>query len=184
MSIAAVPVACCLIVGFKVRQILRGPDLTPRKLLLEEVPGEFQLKKAQPLDDHRLLDDEFKIVRRVNEIPNSCMSIFKYSFVTINNSPPKPGEFRLANPGEPFQWSDNIVKELPFRRLEFAGVGASKCFIQYQSGGQPSTFCLAVINYTNHNKIWVGQFYDKPASNLEELRRMLAERQFRDGRGC
>jgi hypothetical protein len=184
MSIVVVPVACSLFFGFRVWQILKGPDLTPRKLTLPEISGEFQLKKTPPLDNVHLLDDEFRILRRVSEIPSACMSTFESSFVTINDRPPRPGEFRLANPGEPFQWSDYIVKELPFRRLEFAGSGATGCFIQYQSGGQPSTFCLAVIHFSDDHKIWVGQFYEKPASNLEELRRMIAQRQLRDGRGC
>jgi hypothetical protein len=184
MSIAAVPVACSLFFGFKIWRILKGPDLTPRKLTLPEIPGDFQLKRPRPLDDAHLLDDEFKIVRRVSEIPIACMSTFESSFVTINDRPPRPGEFRLANPRERFQWSDNIVEDLPFRRLEFAGLAATKCFIQYQSGGQPSTFCLGVIDYTNQNKIWFGQFYKKPAGNLDRLRRMIVQRQFEDGRGC
>ena len=184
MSVAVVPVACSLFFGFRVWQILKGPDLTPRKMTLPEVPGDFELKNAPPLDDVHLLDDEFRIVRRVSELPSVCISTFESSFVTVNGRPPRPGEFRVANPGERFQWSDYITEELPFRRLEFAGLGATKCFIQYQSGGQPSTFCLAVIDYTSHNKIRVGQFHERPANSLDELRRMIAQRELRDGRGC
>ncbi len=183
-SIAVVPIACAMFFGFRVWRILKGPDLTPRKMTLPEIPGDFQLIRPQLLDDAHLLDDQVKIVRRVSEIPSACMSTFESSFVTINGPPLKPGEFRLANPGEPFQESDEIVRELPFRRLEFAGSNAKGCFIQYQSGGQPPTFCLAVIYYLGDRRIWVGQFYQKPAGNLEELRRMIVQRELRDGGGC
>jgi hypothetical protein len=153
-GVAALLVVCILTFAFKVWEILRGPDPTPRKSMLEETPGDFRLKSAALLEDAHLLDEEFKIVRRVNEIPNSCMSTFECSFATINNFPPKPGQFRLANPGEPFQWSDYITEGLPFRRLEFAGWSGSKCFIHYQIGLQGSAFCLAVIDSAKH-KIWV-----------------------------
>jgi hypothetical protein len=186
-GVTALLVACVLIFAFKVWEILRGPDLTPRKLMLEEIPGDFRLKRAAPLEDAHLLDEEFKIVRRVNEILSSYMSTFEYSFVTINNFPPRPGQFRLANPGEPFQWSDLIAKEeLPFRRLEFAGWSGSKCFIHYQMGLQGSAFCLAVIDSAKY-KIWVGKLKDweeGAAKDLPELQRKLIQRRFWNGTGC
>jgi hypothetical protein len=65
--------------------------------------------------------------------PNSCRWIFESSFVTISGSRAKPGGINLANPGEAFQASDNIVPGLPFRRLEFAGLSDTKPF-QFSGG--------------------------------------------------
>jgi hypothetical protein len=158
------------------------PQLGFPKQEIPDIPGSFYLKNVPALDDLHLLDGGFKIVRRVNEVLDACMSNFESSFVTINGRHAKTGEVRFANPGEPFNWSDAIKEDLPFRRMEFAGLSTSGCFIHYQSGGQPSTFCLAVIDTANH-RIVVGE-YQKAAKDLNELRRLIRQRRFRDGRGC
>jgi hypothetical protein len=44
------------------------------------------------------------------------------------------------------------------------------------------SFCLAVIDTLDH-KISFGE-YQKAAKDLRELRRMLLQRRFREGRGC
>jgi hypothetical protein len=159
------------------------PQLEFPKQTIPDAPGSFSPRNVPALDDMRLLDGDFKIVRRVNEIPANCLSTFESSFVTINGVRAKPGDVPLANPGEAFQWSDDIPEDHPpFRRLEFAGLGAAQCFIHYQSGGQPSSFCLAVIENANQ-KMRVGEYW-KRAKDLDELRRMLHRRRFQDGRGC
>jgi hypothetical protein len=168
--------------GFKAWKSVRQPipPLEFPKQEITDIPGSFYLRNVPTLDDVHLLDGDFKIVRRVNEIP--CMPTFETSFVTINGLHAKPGEVRFANPGEPFNWSDAIEEDLPFRRLEFAGLSTTECFIHYQSGGQPSSFCLAVIDTAN-NRIMVGE-YQKAAKDLNELRRLIHQRRFRDGRAC
>jgi len=132
-----------------------------------------------------MLDERFEVVRRVNEIPDRCKLIFWSSLATLSGSRPKPEEIIVANPGEPFQASDNIVPGLPFRRLEFAGLGTARCFLHYQSGGGPPSFCLAVIDYQNQKIIWAGD-YRYAARDLDELRRWVLQQRFRDtlGRGC
>jgi hypothetical protein len=163
------------------------PQLEVKRAEPEE-PDMFYLSTASVSDDVRshLLDGDFKIVRRVNEIPTSCRLIFESSFKTASGSRAKPGTISLADPGESFQASDNIVPGLPFRRLELAGLGGTKCFLHYQNGGQMFvSFCLAVIDYPNQQTIWVGEF-QKVARNMDELRRMILQRQFGDtaGRAC
>jgi hypothetical protein len=175
---------CALVFGFKAWKTLRQPipELEFPKQEIPDIPGSLYLRNVPTLDDIHLLDGDFKIVRRVNEVLDACMSSSESSFVIINGLHAKRGEVRFANPGESFNWSDAIEEDLPFRRLEFAGLSTSECFIHYQSGGQPSSFCLAVINTANH-RIIVGE-YEKAAKNLHELRRMLHQWRFRDGRGC
>jgi hypothetical protein len=174
-----------LFFGFKAWKSLRQPipPLEFPKQEIPDIPGSFYPRNVPALDDVRLLDGDFKIVRRVNEIPANCRLTFESSFVTINGVRAKPGDVPLANPGEPFQWSDSIPADHPpFRRLEFAGLGAAQCFIHYQSGAQPSSFCLAVVENANR-KIRVGEYW-KRAKDLNELRRLIHQRRFRDGRGC
>jgi len=174
-----------MLFGFKAWKSLKQPipPLEFPKQEIPDIPGSFYPKNVPALDDVRLLDGDFKIVRRVNEIPANCLLTFESSFVTINGVRAKPGDVPLANPGELFQLSDSIPENHPpFRRLEFAGLGAAHCFIHYQSGGQPSSFCLAVIENATQ-KIRVGEYRER-ANGLDELRRVLHRRQFRDGRGC
>ena len=170
--------------GFKAWNSLRQPvpQLEFPKQEIPDIPGSYYLKNIPPVDDVHLLDGDVKTVRRVNEIPDACMSTFESSFVTINGLHAKAGEVRFANPGESFNWSDAIERELPFRRLEFAGLSTSGCFIHYQSGGQPSSFCLAVIE-NGSQRIRIGEYW-RAAKGLNQLRRMIRDRRFRDGRGC
>lgn len=152
-----------------------------------DIPGTFYLRTSSVPDGLRahLLDGDFRTVSKVNEISGDCIQVFESSFITISGSRAKPGEVSLANPGEAFQASDAILPGLPFRRLQFAGLGPSKCFIHYQSGGQPSAFCTAVIDYENQRIVWVGEYHEA-GKNLDDLRRMLALGQVRNtsGRAC
>jgi len=118
------------LLGFKAWKSLRQPipQLEFPKQEIPDIPGSFYLKNVPPVDDIHLLDGEFKIVQRVNEVPDACMSTFESSFVTINGLHAKAGEVRFANPEESFNWSDAIQEGLPFRRLEFAGLSTSGCF--------------------------------------------------------
>lgn len=157
-------------------------DKSPKTALPEDL-DKFQLKTFAVQTDVlvHLLDGDFYIVRQMKDIPSSCATVFESSFMTHSGSHANPGEIRFANPGEAFQASDNIVNPgLPFRRLEFAGLGATKCFIHYhRGGGQPAAFCLAVMDYANQKTVFVGEA-PRAAKNLDELRRMILGRQFED----
>jgi len=160
------------------------PPFESPRVALPEDPYKFSLKTFAVPNDIRvhLLEGNFTIVRHMKDIPNSCTTIFESSFLTHSGSHASPGEIKFANPGEAFQASDNIVDpDLPFRRLEFAGLGATRCFIYYQQGGKPSSFCLAVMDYANQKTVFVGEGEVRgPAKNLDDLRRMMLRRQFRD----
>jgi hypothetical protein len=172
------------VLGFKAWKSLKQPipQLAFPKSEIPDVPGSFYMKNVPPIDDVHLLDRNFEIIRRVNDVPDACMSILESSFITSDGLRAKKGEVRFANPGDSFNSSDAIDENLPSRRLEFAGLSTSGCFIHYQSGGETSTFCLAVIDIVNH-KVAVGE-YERAAKDLNELRRMIHQRRFRGGRGC
>jgi hypothetical protein len=122
----------------------------------------------------------------MSNIPGGCGTPFAASFIATSDLQMRLDGIHFADPGEPFQESDHIRPGLPFRRLLFAGVGTTNCFIHYQSGGKMyPMFCLAVVDQTTHKTIWVGES-KIGASDLEELRKMLRVSKFNDlaGPGC
>lgn len=114
--------------------------------------------------DH-LLDGDFTIVNRMQNIPDECRVIF------------------AANPGQEFNYGDAIIEGLPYRQLHFAGISPKSCFIYYQRGGNdyPSS-CLAVVNRERRKIISLG-VTRKKAGNLHDLRSLLSHHQF-DDRGA
>src|SRR5882762_7850639 len=94
-----------------------------------------------------LLDGDFTIVYRMQDISESCRAPFESSFSYYSGTVPKKRQIDFADPGQDFNYGDVILEGLAFRQLHFAGLGPSSCFIYYQQGGRiyPSS-CLAVIN--------------------------------------
>ena len=130
--------------------------------------------------DH-LLDGNFKILSKEDAIPAECRSAFYSSF-----SPSGIGqleEFKLADPGQPYQASDALVPGLPFRRLVFAGQQAGRCFVYYKHGGVTNpSYCVAVIDISTNKLLWVGRSFEE-ASGVQKLRAMLRSGKFQDERG-
>lgn len=176
-------------VAFRVREHLtRTSTLVAPVQKIPESRNQFQLSTKSMPENARvhLLDDDFQILTRVGDIPDGCGSPFAASFVATSDRQMRLDALNFADPSGPFQESDHIRPGLPFRRLQFAGVGTTKCFIHYQSGGKmyPS-FCLAVVDQATQKTIWVGES-QKAASDLDELRVMLRKGKFNDlvGPGC
>jgi hypothetical protein len=79
-------------------------------------------------DREHLLKDKFRIVTKVADLPPSVVAAMAEHT--------KQHPFRMANPGEEFQSTDDITKpDLPGRRLVFAGVSEGYCVMQYEFGG-------------------------------------------------
>jgi hypothetical protein len=113
----------------------------------------------------RLLDGDFTIVYRMQNISADCRVVF------------------AANPGQEFNYGDAIIEGLPYRQLHFAGMSPKSCFIYYERGGNnyPSS-CLAVLNREKGKVIWLG-VTRKKAGNLHDLRSLLSHDQFDDRGG-
>ena len=71
-----------------------GPELEFPKQEIFDIPGLFYLRNVPALDNLHLLDGDFKIVRRLEEVPDACMRTFESSFVNINSLRAKQGEVR------------------------------------------------------------------------------------------
>src|SRR5205809_974165 len=92
------------------RQPQRHPDLDIRALL--------NTMPLPPKDRDHLLDGDFNLVTRTEEIPNDCLSTFNSSFTKLEGKV-NLKEIELANPGQIFQMSDALIPDAPFRRLVF-----------------------------------------------------------------
>jgi len=139
---------------------------------------QFSAIPARIDDSSGLLNGDFKIARKMSELTRPCEKILNNSFVTPSGLPPSVGQVRLADPEEEFEATDSVRGGLPFRRLVFAGLGSSICFVYYERGGlmYPSS-CLAIFDYGQKKPIWVGESARK-AKTVDELRHMLSGREF------
>lgn len=162
---------------------LKSKATTP----LYDFPGTFYLRTVPISTAMRdnMLGGDYNPISRVSEIPNSCREDFTSSFTTISGLRASSEELALADPGRPFQASDNITPGLPFRRLVFGGYSSANCFLYYQSGGGPPSFCLAMVDYTRHKVVWAGES-PTGAHDIDELRRMIRQHTLEDdlGQGC
>lgn len=145
-------------------------------------PYRLGTRAVSAVTREHLLDSEFKLVNQVSQIPQNCISSFDSSFTNAEGAP-AGARVQLADPGQPFQYSDAIVPGLPFRRLLFAGIAPESCFVYYQHGGvmYPS-YCLVVSDKSSTHAIWVGESR-KRANNLQDLRSMLVRSEFSDTAG-
>jgi mono/diheme cytochrome c family protein len=84
--------------------------------------------KLSATEKAHLLDGDFAIEYKVERLPGSLKS----AFARLAKQP----EFKMANPGEKFEATDNISDPaLPTRRLIFAGISKNRYFIHYGHGG-------------------------------------------------
>jgi len=104
-----------------------------------------------------------KIVRSTKDIPaavmNACANIaFQH-------------DFRMANPGEKFEATDNILDEtLPERRLLWAARLPNYYLLHYEHGGFAFHEHVVLVSYSdpkNAKVIWSG--YSPPLKNYKEF---------------
>ena len=128
---------------------------------ITQSPGK-QAKLSKVQKEH-LLDGEYRIVRRVAEIPAAVRSAFAGA------------DFEMANPGEPFQVTDVVMEKLPWRRLVFAGCARSRCFLHYEKGGYAHGYYVVVFDLSRTDDAtfyWGGALFNA-ASDILELRSMI-----------
>lgn len=181
--VAGITLVICGSVAFIIEHRLTS-ELAPTELRVQQVPPrtpDSLVLNTRPAPDAigtHLLDGNFRIVDRTQDLPKSCRGIFDSSFVEADGSIRKGARVAMANPGEPFQLSDRLIQATPFRRLLFGGLGSQRCFIYYQHGGSMTPrYCLAVMEYTDGSTLWVG-VSRKAARSLDDLRLMLSRHLF------
>ncbi len=76
-------------------------------------------------DKQHLLGDPFTVVKRVQAIPQSVLSV-------LLGKGPLEG---MADAGQPFERGDVVRSNLPFRRPVFAAVSPGYCLVYDEQGG-------------------------------------------------
>jgi hypothetical protein len=169
--------------AIKPPKIINLQDLAPKEEVIESLDPVYlkTLSAPEPVRRH-LLDGEFTIVYRMQDISQRCRAPFESSFLRFSRTVPKKPGIDFADPGQDFNYGDSIIEGLPFRQLHFAGLGRNSCFIYYQQGGRiyPSS-CLAVMEYVGGKAIWVGVVAGgKAARNFRELRAVFFQHKYYD----
>lgn len=122
-----------------------------------------------------ILDGQFKLVSTTEGIPANI----KQAFSQVS----RQSSFAMANPGQKYQVGDVVVdRNLPFRRLVFAGGSNDKGFIHYERGGRGHGYYLVVFKVDpdgDAHFLWGGSGLNG-ARNLEQLRKMIADGRFSD----
>jgi len=125
-------------------------------------------------EKRRVLDDEFRLVRSTEEMPQ----VLKQPFASATGQP----QFALANPGQKYQVTDVIDEPgLPRRRLLFAGESSKSWFIHYECGGLGHSYAVLVFRKTaggGTQFFWGGA--GERAKDLNDLRNKIAAGDFRD----
>jgi hypothetical protein len=169
--------------AIKPPKIISLQDLAPKEEVIESLDPVFLRTLSAPEAIRRhLLDGEFTIAYRMQDISQSCRAPFESSFSYYSRTVPMKREIDFADPGQDFNYGDAIRGVLPFRQLHFGGLGPNSCFIYYQQGGRiyPSS-CLAVMDYTSGKAIWVGVVTGgRAARNFRELRAVFSQHKFYD----
>jgi hypothetical protein len=117
----------------------------------------------------QFLYGNFKILTEVKTLPSSVLQVFAER---------DGSRLFMANPGEKFQATDVVQNaSLPRMRLLFAGVSSDKCFVHYEHGGRGHTYNLALFRMASTESmdpVWLG-YCDRPATNFQDLRSLLAD---------
>ena len=93
------------------------------------------------VDRQHVMQDAFVVSRTTAAIPGSV----KQAWVSYTHET----QFRMAEPGKPFQESD-VVRDasLPWKRLRFVAVSKDMCVLQYERGGIFYSPVVAVFHLT------------------------------------
>jgi hypothetical protein len=90
--------------------------------------------------------DQFRVIRRVNEVPPVVMK----SFTNFSRNP-----FDLANPGEEIS-SDVLIPGKSSRRLVFLAISSDSAVLFYEQGGFAGTFNAVVFWFGGGGRGWGG----------------------------
>ena len=190
VSVLVVGVGFLIVCGVWYAKRLRVPETVS----LREIGNKHEVP-FDPDPDHlntlpapeairsRLLNGDFTMAYRMQDISEDCLASLNSSFLNHSGTMPKKGEIDFADPGQPAQYGDSLIPNAPFRQLIMAGRSPKTCFLYYRHGGEnhPS-YCLAAMDQQNRKTIWVGEAREE-AKSLDQLRSFLSGNKFDDSAG-
>jgi hypothetical protein len=158
---------------FYVRQRIAVPKFQPLPSAdkPEPPPGEpapIQFAGMSSVERRDFLDANYTILRKVADLPPGIRKLY-----TVNGG----SRVAIADPGEKFEATDVITdRDLPRRRLIFAGVAGDRAFVHYESGGFAHSYLIALFRLKSPDLavgLWSG--YRGPAKSFEEVRHLVSE---------
>lgn len=131
-------------------------------------------RRLSAAEKAHILDSSYTQVTNTDAMPANV----KQAFAKITGEP----SFALANPGQKYQATDFVVdRELPRRRLVFAGMHGGEWFVQYEVGGIGHYYCVLLFDVDPKKPLFVwGGAGVNGAKNLDQLRQMVAAGDFSD----
>ncbi len=127
--------------------------------------------KLSATEKAHLLDGDFTIEYKVERLPGSLKS----AFARLAKQP----EFKMANPGEKFEATDDISDPgLPNRRLIFAGVSKNRYFIHYEHGGIGYHCDVVVFDVNPEGEVSFLGAGSGRAKDLGQLRALVSSNSF------
>jgi hypothetical protein len=156
--IAAVAVVLCL-VAFA---ILRNRYSVPA---FRVTPLTERARTLSEADVQQILKGDFRIVRRVQQIPPPVQQ----GFTLLSHD-----QFSMVNPGQEMS-TDMILPGVPNKRLVFAGIGNDTAMLVFEQGGFAGTIHATVFEYSQQGGTWGAMLDDHNVSDLPTLRAVIGK---------
>ncbi len=111
-----------------------------------------------------LRDERFQVVTSVRGLPLGVREELQRLFGST--------AMAVADPGEPFQATDNITNpSLPGRRLNVAGCSQDHCLVYYERGGIAHTWYALLFHWTpDRTRVEAGGTAPAGLRTVDELR--------------
>lgn len=154
--------------------------------LLAAIPAQAKYDHAKPKsvavavpvlsaeDKQHLLNDPFTVVKRVQAIPQSVLSV-------LLGRGPLEG---MVDAGQPFERGDVVRSNLPFRRLVFAAVSPGYCLVynEYGGYGEGREMSLYRLAFGQAYLVWRGGLTDNSdILSLAQLQSKLRDGKYHSG---
>jgi hypothetical protein len=158
--------AVAFVLGLAAFALVRNRYSTPafRVTPLTEWAGTLSTADVQ-----RIVQGDFRIVRRVQQIPTAV----RQGFTLLSHD-----QFSMANPGHEMS-TDMILPGVPNKRLVFAGIGTDTAVLVFEQGGFVGKVHATVLAYSPRGGTWGAMLDDYNVTDLHTLRAVIEKGRYK-----
>jgi hypothetical protein len=138
---------------------------TPPHFKVQPIPNDSPTLTTASVE--MLLNSNFRVVRRVQQIPN----VVKESFAALSGRP-----FAMVNPNQDMS-TDMMLPGVPNKRLVFLGLSDQTAVIVFEQGGFASSLDAVVFSYARGGGTWTVTI-DNPVQDISDLKRAVDNNRF------
>lgn len=131
---------------------------TPLTFSVQQLPNTAPF--LMTADVENLLGREFRIIRRVQQVPN----VMKQDFSSLTNLP-----FEMVNPGQEMS-TDNILPNVPNKRLVFAAFSDDTAVLVFEVGAFANSLHAVVFWYGKGGGKWGAMLNGYSVHDIDSLR--------------